>query len=90
VGEQIPHCPDIARFHIQELQDGKCDSREALEVKEKFLNLPDIARFHFQDLQDGKYELRDMTSKPSGFQFWENPAEDIYQDYFEKIRNANG
>ena len=35
-------------------------------------------------------ELRDMTSKPSGFQFWENPAEDIYQDYFEKIRNANG
>jgi hypothetical protein len=37
-----------------------------------------------------EYELRDMTSKPSGFQFWENPAEDIYQDYFEKIRNANG
>ena len=34
-------------------------------------------------------ELRDMTSKPNGFQFWENPAEDIYQDYFEKIRNAD-
>ncbi len=35
-------------------------------------------------------ELREMTSNPNGFQFWENPAEDIYQDYFEKMRHANG
>ena len=35
-------------------------------------------------------ELREMTSNPNGFQFWENPAEDIYQDYLEKMRSANG
>jgi len=35
-------------------------------------------------------ELREMTSNPNGFEFWKNPAEDIYQDYFEKMRHANG
>jgi hypothetical protein len=44
----------------------------------------------FLEEENPEAELREMVSNPNGFQFWEDPAEDVYQDYVEKIRNANG
>jgi hypothetical protein len=43
----------------------------------------------FLEQQNPEDEMRDMAAKPNGFQFWDNPAEDIYQDYIDKIRHAN-
>jgi hypothetical protein len=34
-------------------------------------------------------EVREMTSKPSGFEFWDNISEDIYQDYLKKLQDGN-
>jgi hypothetical protein len=34
-------------------------------------------------------DTREITSQSNGFEFWDNPAEDIYQDFLEKPNNED-
>lgn len=33
--------------------------------------------------------VRDMSASPNGFEFWEDPKEDIYQDYLNSGMDEN-
>ena len=35
----------------------------------------------FLDEENSIDGIREMTAQPNGFDFWNNPAEDIYQDF---------
>jgi len=37
-----------------------------------------------EEINDDHEELRNFSAKTNGLQFWENPKEDIYQDYLKK------
>ena len=36
-----------------------------------------------EEIKDDQEELRNFSAQTSGLQFWENPKEDIYQDYLK-------
>lgn len=33
--------------------------------------------------------IREMTSNPNGFEFWEDPKEDVYQDYLRNFKDED-
>ena len=61
---------------------------QLLEKVEAKPNARVVVTFMDDDVvEDG---LRDMVASPNDFDFWNDPREDVYQDFMAKEKDGNG
>jgi hypothetical protein len=65
-------------FAVKGIYDGK-----QVKITDKILDNKryKVVVTFIEELPQEENEIRDFTSQPESFDFWDNKAEDIYQDY---------
>lgn len=65
-------------FAVHGIYDGKSVKiTDKLTEKKKYK----VVVTFIEELQSNDNELRDFSAQTTGLDFWEDPKEDIYQDY---------
>jgi hypothetical protein len=63
---------------------------QSIQLLEKVNAKPNtIVVVTFLEEDNNEEDIREMTTQSNGFEFWNNVAEDIYQDYLEKPENGD-
>lgn len=70
---------------VRGIFDGK--GIQLLEKVEAKRNAQVVVTFIEEDVAEPG--LRDMTAQANGFDFWNDPKEDVYQDFMVKGSNGN-
>ena len=71
-------------FAVNGIYDGKTVMiTDRITEKKKYK----VVVTFIEELQPKDYDMRDFSAQTKGLDFWEDPKEDLYQDYVDsKIR----